>query len=85
MIEHIGDILAIPFFTWLCYYFYNKHRTREENLLFLFSIGGLVADLLFSIRFLKRSPRGYLFAILYASIIFLLFKYLYILNIQSVV
>jgi len=44
----IGDILAIPFFFLLCIYFYKKNiLTFEEKILYLFSIGGLCADMFF--------------------------------------
>ena len=47
-----GDILAIPFFLLLTIYFYNiERRSFTENILLLFSIGGLVADILFTILF----------------------------------
>lgn len=50
-LPHLGDILAIPFFLWLVVYFYRKSQagplTNEEKILYLFSIGGLVADLFF--------------------------------------
>jgi hypothetical protein len=44
----IGDKLAIPFFCWLIYYFYRKPELNtEEKILFLFVIGGFIADLFF--------------------------------------
>ena len=47
-----GDILAIPFFLLLTIYFYNiERRSATENILLLFSIGGLLADILFTILF----------------------------------
>ena len=50
-LPHLGDILAVPFFLWLVVYFYRKSQTgpltNEEKILYLFSIGGLVADLFF--------------------------------------
>ena len=47
-----GDILAIPFFLLLTIYFYNiEKRSVTENILLLFSIGGLLADILFTILF----------------------------------
>jgi hypothetical protein len=51
-ISHIGDIIAIPFFIALIYYFYNiNDKNYIEYILFLFSIGGLLADLLFTYIF----------------------------------
>jgi len=68
MICHIGDILAVPFFSWLSYYFYHlPQRTPQETVLFLFSLGGLVADLIFSFQFarLMHSSVVNLFIIMY--------------------
>lgn len=50
---HYGDILAIPFFVLLIYYFIiKKNKTKIEYVLLLFSIGGLIADVYFSYNFL---------------------------------
>jgi len=50
-LPHLADILAVPFFLWLVIYFYRKSQagplTNEEKILYLFSIGGLVADTFF--------------------------------------
>jgi hypothetical protein len=47
-LSKIGDCIAIPFFLLLALYFYKKKdKTDEEKILFLFSIGGLFADLYF--------------------------------------
>jgi hypothetical protein len=52
-ITHIGDILAIPFFALLTYYFYNiENKNVIEYILFLFSIFGLVIDTIFTYFFL---------------------------------
>ena len=54
MLDHCGDILAIPFFAWLSYYFHIiPNRTREETILFIFSLGGLVADVAFTTNFIQ--------------------------------
>lgn len=46
----IGDILAIPFFILLSYYFYlKKNKTNIEKILFLFSLAALIIDTYFSI------------------------------------
>jgi len=51
---HLGDILAIPFFLALVIYFYHiEYKTRFEMILFLFSIGGLIADLAFTLAWLR--------------------------------
>jgi len=43
-----GDMIAIPLFLFLIFYFYNKPvLTDEERLLFMFSIGGFLADIYF--------------------------------------
>lgn len=53
MLDRYGDILAIPFFAWLSIYFHQiPNRTNEETMLFIFSFGGLVADVLFTMKFL---------------------------------
>jgi len=50
-LDHYGDILAIPFFILLSYYFYKrKNKTNLEYLLMLFSIGGAIADIVFTIN-----------------------------------
>jgi hypothetical protein len=54
-IEHYGDILAIPFFIMLSYYFINKkEKTLFEYILMLFSIIGAIADIYFTSRFLTN-------------------------------
>ena len=51
---HYGDILAIPFFLLLACYFYKiKNKTKLENLLYIFAIGGLVVDIYFTYNYLK--------------------------------
>ena len=53
-IIHYGDLIAVPFFILMIYYFINKkNRTIIENLLLMFSIGGFIADLYFSYKFLN--------------------------------
>ena len=52
-LANYGDILAIPFFMLLVRYFYNiKNRTFMENLLLLFSVAALFADILFTSIFI---------------------------------
>ena len=54
-ISNYGDILAIPFFALLFIYFFNiKDKTPLEYILFLFSIGGFVLDILYTYIFLSR-------------------------------
>jgi hypothetical protein len=58
-ISHLGDILAIPFFLLLVIYFYRiPNRSNIENVLFIFSLVGFIADIWFTyIRyFLRKSP-----------------------------
>jgi hypothetical protein len=55
-ISHIGDVLAIPFFALLCLYFYRiENKTPLEYILFLFSIGGFILDILFTYLYLFRT------------------------------
>jgi len=57
MIDHVGDVLAIPFFAWLSYYFHLlPDRTPEQTVLYFFSVGGLLADLVFTAIFLRGAP-----------------------------
>ena len=52
-IVHIGDMLAVPFFALLIFYFYKKkNKTIFEYILYLFSIAGFLFDLTFSYSFL---------------------------------
>lgn len=52
-ISHYGDILAIPFFALLIYYFYTLERkTRFENMLLLFAVAGFVLDIFYTYLFL---------------------------------
>jgi hypothetical protein len=50
-LQLVGDIIAIPFFFWLVLYFYKRYKnsgfTKEEKILALFCLGGLIADLYF--------------------------------------
>ena len=58
-LSHYGDIIAIPFFGLLVYYFYSKaYRSVFENILLIFSIGGFVLDILYTIEFLNISTPG---------------------------
>lgn len=55
-ISHYGDILAIPFFALLVYYFYKiQEKTIMEYILFLFCISGLVLDIFFTFVFFSSS------------------------------
>ena len=71
MIENIGDILAIPFFAWASLYFHKmENKTREEWVLYIFSVVGFLVDSIFTARFLTRVG-GYklqLFAVAYLGI-----------------
>jgi hypothetical protein len=54
-LSHYGDILAIPFFALLAFYFYNiENKTTLEYVLFLFSIAGFVLDIFYTCIFLSR-------------------------------
>ena len=51
-LSHYGDILAIPFFALLIIYFYHiEHKTPVEYILFFFSIGGFLLDILYTLIF----------------------------------
>ncbi len=53
--SHFGDILAIPFFALLVIYFYNiQNKSIIEYVLFYFSIGGFILDILYTYIFLSR-------------------------------
>jgi hypothetical protein len=55
MLSHYGDMIAIPFFALLCFYFHQiKVKTKIEMILYLFSISGLVADLFFTYLYLYK-------------------------------
>lgn len=52
--SHYGDMLAIPFFILLIYYFYSiEYKTPIEYVLLSFSIAGLILDIFFSISFFR--------------------------------
>lgn len=54
-IENYADILAIPCFIMLSYYFIiKKNKTILEYLLMTFAITGSVADIYFTLRFLTN-------------------------------
>jgi hypothetical protein len=56
LLSHIGDILAIPFFALMVFYFYNiENKNTTENILYIFSICGLILDILFTYLFVKNS------------------------------
>jgi len=51
-LDHICDIFGIVFFTLLSYYFINiKNKTTLEYILLACSIGGVVADLIFTFSY----------------------------------
>ena len=53
-LAHYGDMLAIPFFAITFYYFYQiEKKTTLEMLLTLFIGITLIADILFTVIFLK--------------------------------
>ena len=55
-IENYADILAIPFFILLSYYFIvKKNKTIFEYILTLFVVIGTLADIYFTFRFLNNS------------------------------
>jgi hypothetical protein len=55
-LPEIGDMIAIPFFFWLILYFYKKNQlTCEEKILFLFVVGGFIADIVFISFYYKNN------------------------------
>ena len=53
-LSHYGDILAIPFFILLSIYFYKiEYKNPLEYILFLFSVVGALADILFTSQYFK--------------------------------
>jgi hypothetical protein len=55
-LSHYGDILAIPFFALLSFYFYKiEHKTIIETILFYFSFAGFVLDIYYTYLFLSKS------------------------------
>ena len=49
LLIHIADIFAIPFFYLLVKYFENiKNKTKIEYILYIFSIIGFIADIVFT-------------------------------------
>jgi hypothetical protein len=58
-LSHYGDILAIPFFALLAFYFYNKEqKTSIEYILFIFSLLGFILDIFYTIIFLRPARRA---------------------------
>jgi len=51
-ISHYGDILAIPFFALLIFYFYRiEKKSVLEMVLYLFSIAGFILDIFYTCLF----------------------------------
>jgi hypothetical protein len=50
-VPQIGDLLAIPMFLWLTFYFWNKSKERDlthQEMIFLaFAVIGFFADIYF--------------------------------------
>lgn len=52
---NVADIIAIPFFGIMTYYFYKKkNKTLIEYILYLFGIMGFIIDTVFSIIFIYK-------------------------------
>lgn len=59
LLSHIGDILAIPFFALMVFYFYNmEDKSVVENILYVFSISGLILDIFFTYVFLCKRNKS---------------------------
>jgi hypothetical protein len=51
--------MAIPFFALMVFYFYNiENKSVVENILYAFSIGGLILDIFFTYLFLCKRNKG---------------------------
>lgn len=54
-LNHYGDILAIPFFALLSYYFYMiENKTPTEYILFIFSVSGFILDMVYTYIYLYK-------------------------------
>ena len=51
-VSHFGDILAIPFFGLMIYYFSKTNKNNIEKIFYLYSIIGFILDSYFSYLFL---------------------------------
>lgn len=55
-LSHYGDVLAIPFFALLSFYFYNiEEKSPMEYVLFAFSLSGFILDIVYTYIFLRKS------------------------------
>ena len=69
--SHIGDIVAIPFFGLLIYYFYNiENKSLFEYILYYFCVAGFVLDISFTCLFMKKTQcfNIFLFIFFYGAI-----------------
>jgi hypothetical protein len=54
-LSHYGDIIAIPFFVLLFFYFYNiDKKTRLEYILMYFCLIALLADIFYTYLFFSN-------------------------------
>jgi hypothetical protein len=54
-INHIGDVFAIPLFALLAVYLYQiENKTPVEYILLAFAIVGFIADIIFTVLFLRN-------------------------------
>ncbi len=54
-ISRYGDMVAIPLFALLSYYFYTiENKTNLEYVLYAFSISGVILDTLYTYQFLNK-------------------------------
>lgn len=55
-LSHYGDVLAIPFFALLSFYFYNiEEKSPMEYVLFAFSLSGFILDIVYTYIFFRKS------------------------------
>lgn len=54
-ISRYGDMVAIPFFVLLSYYFYTiENKSTIEYALYAFSISGVILDTLYTYQFVSK-------------------------------
>lgn len=54
-ISRYGDMVAIPLFALLVYYFYSiENKSTIEYVLYAFSISGVILDSLYTYQFMRK-------------------------------
>lgn len=82
IISHLADIYAIPLFGLSTFYFYNiQNKNKFEYILLLFSISGLIADILFTISFINSSNNNKI----YINIIIIIILFVIIFTYDNII